>query len=430
MTDGPRGQAPTPALIRSFVLAVGLGLYAVGVARPDVALLAVPFVVHLAWAFAVRSPGGFEATATPRGVVIPEGDSVPLTVEAATAWPRALVAVQWPMRHGVSLDPDTGTVLDTDGGTTVAVEPERWGRYTMDAATVSVRDLSGSWQATAKTTPATITVRPASATLDGGSGVAHPIGIVGAHRSRDRGDGSELADVREFRPGDRLRRINWRVTSRLGSLHVNSTLTERDTDVLIVADTHHDIMPANPDATTSLDSTVRAVAAISRHYVGFGDRVAVHDLGRRIGHVRPGSGPRQARVVLNVLSRANRDSSPFQPMRRVPSITNGTLVFFCSPLLERESQDELVRLRRLGAEIVGVDTLPEGVGQFKDIASFRKDSYLGEAWMARRIERDDAVERLRSLGIPVTPWRGTGSLASVLLSMEAARSAPRRVMGR
>ena len=49
--------------------------------------------------------------------------------------------------------------------------------------------------------------------------------------------------------------------------------------------------------------------------------------------------------------------------------------------------------------------------------------------MLRRIERDGVIERLRSLGIPVTPWRGTGSLASVLLSMEAARSAPRRVMG-
>ena len=135
-------------------------------------------------------------------------------------------------------------------------------------------------------------------------------------------------------------------------------------------------------------------------------------------------------MVLNVLSRANRDASPFQPMRRVPSVTNGTLVFFCSPLLERESQDELIRLRRLGAEVVGVDTLPEGVGQFADVADFRRDTYLGEAWMLRRMERDDAVERLRQLGIPVTPWRGAGSLASVLLSMEAARSAPRRVFGR
>lgn len=430
MTSAQPNQAPTAALIRSFTLAVIFGLYAVIVARPDVALLAVPFVVHLVWAFVGRTAGGLDADVRPRAVVIPEGGSVPLTAQAATPWPDGLLAVQWPVSSGVALDPDTGTLLEVGDSAVVAAEPERWGRYRMAPATVSARDLSGSWQASARTSPSTITVRPASATLDGGSGVAKPIGIVGAHRSRDRGDGSELADVREFRPGDRLRRINWRVTSRLGHLHVNSTLTERDTDVLIVADTEHDITPAAPGATTSLDSTVRAIAAISRHYVGFGDRVAVHDLGRRIGHVRAGSGPRQARVVLNVLARAHRDSSKFQPMRRVPTVASGTLVFFCSPLLDREAQDELVRLRRLGAEIVGVDTLPDGVGQFKDISSFRKESFLGEAWMVRRMERDDAVERLRALGIPVTPWRGTGSLGSVLLAMEAARSAPRRVVGR
>ena len=135
-------------------------------------------------------------------------------------------------------------------------------------------------------------------------------------------------------------------------------------------------------------------------------------------------------MVLNVLSRANRDVPDWDALRPVGTVTSGMLVFFCSPLLERESCDELVRLRRLGAEVIGVDTLPEGIGQFRDIGSFRRESFLGEAWMIRRMERDDAIARLRSVGIPVTAWRGSNSLASVLLSMEAARSAPRRVAGR
>lgn len=422
--------AATHAQIRSAVLTVGLAVLAVVAARPDLAGLMVPFVAHLAWGLwnHPRWAGRGESSVgvRNRSVVIPEGGAVPVTVRATHPWRRALVAAQLPVRPGLSFDPDTGAVLSVDDAT-VTVEPDRWGRYQLDGATVSVRDPSGSWQAHTTTDPLSITVRPASSTLDGGSGVAHPIGIVGAHRSRYRGDGSDLADVREFRTGDRLRRINWRVTSRLGQVHVNSTLTERDTDVLIVADTLLDI--ATADGATNLDATVRAVAAISRHYVGFGDRVAVHDLGYRIGHVPPGSGPRQARVVTNILSRANRDARDRYQIRRVPKVTSGTLVFFCSPLLERETQDELVRLRRLGAEVVGVDTLPEGLGELADAASFGRDSYLGEAWTIRRIERDHALARLRALGIPVTAWRGTGSLGSVLLSMEAARSAPRRVVG-
>ncbi|MHA6513798.1 DUF58 domain-containing protein [Tessaracoccus sp. Z1128] len=422
----------TPALLRSLAAAAVSGVLAIVAQRADVAVLMAPFVVHLAWGWWGRRRAEPELEVRPRAVVIPAGESVPLVARAVGAWPSALVAVQWPVRPGIALEPDSGTALDAvvPEGVRVAVQPERWGRYDVGPGTVAVTDLSGSWRASTALPRAQVTVRPASSTLEGGSGVAHPIGIVGMHRSRHRGDGSDLADVREFRPGDRLRRINWRVTSRLGKVHVNSTLTERDTDVLIVADTLLDVVPAAPEEPTSLDATVRAIAAISRHYVGFGDRVAIHDLGRRIGHVRSGTGPRQARVVLNQLSRANRSVPDWDMLRPVGTVTSGMLVFFCSPLLERESQDELVRLRRLGAEVIGVDTLPEGIGRFEDIASFRRDTFLGESWMIRRMERDDAIERLRTIGIPVTPWRGTSSLASVLLSMEAARSAPRRVLGR
>lgn len=422
----------TRALLRSVAVAAALGVVAIVARRADVAVLMAPFVVHLAWAWGNRRKTSAEVEVRPKAVVVPEGESVPLVARVDHPWPSALVAAQWPVRPGISLDPDTGTVLDAAApdGVVVAVQPERWGRYDVGQGVIAARDLSGSWQASTTVPRVTVTVRPASATLEGGSGVAHPIGLVGMHRSRRRGDGSDLADVREFRPGDRLRRINWRVTSRLGALHVNSTFTERDTDVLIVADTLLDIVPATPGSPTSLDATVRAIAAISRHYVGFGDRVAIHDLGRRIGPIRAGTGPRQARVVLGQLSRANRDVPDWSTLRPVGTVTSGMLVFFCSPLLEREAQDEIVRLRRMGAEVIGVDTLPEEIGRFDDIASFRRDTFLGEAWMIRRMERDAAVARLRSLGIPVTPWRGTGSLASVLLSMEAARSAPRRVLGR
>lgn len=422
----------TPALLRSLAIAAVLGVLAIAAQRSDVAVLIAPFVVHLAWAWAVRLRGEPEVEVSAKAVVVPEGESVPLVAGVVQAWPSSLVTVQWPVWPGIAVEPDAGTVLDAvaPGGSRVAVQPERWGRYDVGPGSVAVADLSGSWRAWARMPRVQITVRPASSTLEGGSGVAHPIGMVGMHRSRHRGDGSDLADVREFRPGDRLRRINWRVTSRLGKVHVNSTLTERDTDVLIVVDTLLEVDASDSRAATCLDATVRAVAAISRHYVGFGDRVAVHDLGRRIGHVRSGTGPRQARVVLGVLSRANRSVQDWDLLRPVGTVTSGMLVFFCSPLLEREAQDELVRLRRMGAEVIGVDTLPEGVGRFEDIAVFRRDTFLGEAWMMRRMERDDAIERLRGIGIPVTPWRGTSSLASVLLSMEAARSAPRRVLGR
>lgn len=418
---------PTHALLRSVLIGAVLVVFAVLWGRPDLLVLAAPFVVHAAWALASRPSTAPEVTVRPRAVVVPEGDAVEVTADLRGAPPGTLAVAQWPQLASSAFDPVSGTVFGVAGeGVVTTFEPLRWGCYTLGPGLVACTDPSLSWRAWTGTREVSVTVRPVSSTLDGGSGVAHPIGLAGVHRSRHRGDGSDLADVREFRPGDRLRRVNWRVTSRFGSLHVNSTLTERDTDVLIVADTLHDIAPPDETAPTSLDATVRAIAAISRHYSGFGDRVAVHDLGLRIGMIRPGTGPRHARVVLGVLSRARRAMDDWDRIRRVRRIASGTLVFFCSPLLARDVQDELVRLRRLGAEVIAVDTLPEGVGGIEDIVAFPKDSFVGEAWWFRKMERDDVLERLRAHGIPVTPWRGAGSLASVLLAMEAARSAPRR----
>lgn len=423
----------TAALARSVWVSVVLGLLAVVAGRLDLLVLAVPFVVHAVWAF-LRRPRQFaEPTVTPRSATIPEGDSLDLTICSPETGGAVLGVVQWPLASNTRFDPEAATAISVgiDGEVTLTLEPERWGRYRVGPATYALSDLSGGWRAVGSTEPVGVTVRPAAGALEGSSGVAHPIGISGIHRSRHRGDGTDLADVREFVPGNRLKRINWRVTSRVGKLHVNSMLVERDTDVLIVVDTLADPATPDPDAATSLDLTVRAVAAISRHYVEFGDRVAVHDLGRRIGGVRSGSGPRQAKSILTALARADRTAEPYQDgPGRGPSVLGGTLIFFCSPLLDLQVLDHLVRLRRLGGEVVAVDTMPEALGVHGGVGEYRAATGLGEGWVLRRLERDERLLRLRGLGIPVTPWRGPGSLASVLLSMEAARSLPRQSGGR
>jgi uncharacterized protein (DUF58 family) len=45
--------------------------------------------------------------------------------------------------------------------------------------------------------------------------------FIGNQVSRTRGDGIEFADIREWEPGDRRRRINWRASARRSELWVN-----------------------------------------------------------------------------------------------------------------------------------------------------------------------------------------------------------------
>ena len=78
-----------------------------------------------------------------------------------------------------------------------------------------------------------------------------------------------MAEVRPFRAGDRLRRINWPVSSRTGTLHVTATWSDRDTEVVLLLDTEHDlgISEGVDGRASSLDIAVRAAAAIAEHYL-------------------------------------------------------------------------------------------------------------------------------------------------------------------
>ena len=51
--------------------------------------------------------------------------------------------------------------------------------------------------------------------------------LAGDHRSSVLGQGSELAQVRPYVPGDDVRRIEWNVTARTGETHVRVDLAER-----------------------------------------------------------------------------------------------------------------------------------------------------------------------------------------------------------
>ena len=63
----------------------------------------------------------------------------------------------------------------------------------------------------------------------------HPVGLVGQHRSARVGGGTELAEIRPFRTGDRLRRIHWPVSLRTGALHVTTTYADQDAEVRLVS---------------------------------------------------------------------------------------------------------------------------------------------------------------------------------------------------
>src|SRR5207248_11299402 len=125
-------------------------------------------------------------------------------------------------------------------------------------------------------------------------------GLVGAHHSRRPGEGGELAGVRMFGPGDRLRRIDWRVSLRTRQLYVASTLSDRDAGVVLGLGVLHAAGRSGgvPGTRSVLDTTVRAAAGIAEHYLHRGDRVALLEYGFRARRLRAASGRRPYHTAL------------------------------------------------------------------------------------------------------------------------------------
>jgi uncharacterized protein (DUF58 family) len=314
----------------------------------------------------------------------------------------------------------------SDGGPldlTVDLRSVRWGRRVVGIQRVLCTSAFGAYRTTGLTAePVRLSTLPLRERFAATDVVPRPAGVVGLHRSRRAGDGSEFADVRPFRPGDRLRRINWPVSSRTGELHVTSTYSDLDTEVMLLLDTEHDLGRSEgvDGRASSLDTAVRAAAAVAEHYLRHGDRVSLIDLGERVRNVPAGTGRRHLRRILDILVVASPNVSRGSPPGRVRRLRAGDLVIAFSPLTGTAVMNHIAAIVQRGHTVIVVDTLPEIVVQDDPEMVWRS-----LAWRIRLLERSAEIERLGDLGVPIVRWLGDGSLDEVLRDVSRTAGAPR-----
>ena len=299
---------------------------------------------------------------------------------------------------------------------TLEVSPRRWGVRVLGEEKVG---LTGPW-AGYRWGPVLLPGRsmwvlPSTTPFDSKAEAPHPIGLVGRHRSRRPGDGTEFASIRPFHAGDRLRRINWRVSLRSDSLHVVTTRAEQDTGVLLVVDAlaDHGRSDGIGGASSSLDITVRAATAIAEHHVRTGDRVSLRVIGAGQEVVGYGSGARHLRLIQGRLTRI-RAGEPrrLQAERMQFRATAGTVVMVLSPMLADAIGTVVALLASRGLPVMVIDTLP--LDAVPAVAEGTDPAVADLAWRMRRIEREQQLARLAGLGCPVVAWRGPGTLDDVL----------------
>ena len=173
------------------------------------------------------------------------------------------------------------------------ISPRRWGRRVLGQERVAFATRWAGYRWGPVTLPGLqMQVLPGPTAYTSRAETPQPKGLVGAHRSARSGSGTEFAGIREFQPGDRLRRINWRISSRTRGLHATTTRAEEDAGILLVidADADHGRSGGVDGAASSLDLTVRAAAALAENAVRRGDRIALKVVAAAAGSCGSGRG--------------------------------------------------------------------------------------------------------------------------------------------
>jgi uncharacterized protein (DUF58 family) len=349
-----------------------------------------------------------------------ESELVDATVTLTASTPVDRVDVLLRLPSGLTTDAANPRGLAMKEGETrdidLPLRCERWGAFLLGPPLLRVRDRLGfySWEPRAgghaplRVYPAVETVRALLTPLETQV-------FVGNQVSRAKHDGIEFADIREWEPGDRLRRINWRASARRDGLFVNEQHPERNTDVVLFLDTFADV---GSSARGTLDLTVRAAASLAQRFLQRRDRVGLVNFGGFLSWLLPSAGTLQLYKIVDsllqvdvVLSFAAKGVDVLPPRSLPPK----ALVLALSPLLDRRSAGALLDLRARGFDLVVIEVSP-----LPFVAPERDE--LGQlSHRLWRLSRESLRAGYEQAGVPVVEWHAGMPLDVPLEEVRAFR---------
>lgn len=203
------------------------------------------------------------------GPVTQTNEDVPVTLDVSLDQPsRLALEVMGGVPVGASTDDQLLVSIGPDETRASKTVSAGWpvaGVHDFAQATVVATDGFFTETIRAGPTPE-VTVSPRAARLPDIESAIERITIsAGKHDTVRFGSGIEPIDVREYTPGDALKRIDWNVTARLGKLYVRDFEAQTARDVLLVID-HRTSLAVGAPAESKLDY-LREVALATTNYV-------------------------------------------------------------------------------------------------------------------------------------------------------------------
>ena len=402
-------------------LAAVLLFGALALRRPELAILALPFALPPALGLRLARAPEIRVEVEPERTTAIEGEELELelTVSSPTPVERLEIVLVLPAGLEVLSGEHAQSLRlgwDDERTLPLRLRCARWGNYDLGDVRLRARDRLGLlvWEEAVDRrqrirvypTPEALRriVRPVVTQLYTGNEVA-----------RQKGDGLEFADLREFVAGDRVRSINWRASARRGDLVVNERHPERNADVILFLDTFAD---ARRGDRSTLDLAVRATATLASRYLERRDRVGLVSFGGILRWLTPGMGSTQRyRIVDALLESEVVFNYAWKDVSVIPSrvLPPAALVVAITPLLDDRVVEVLADLRARRYDLAVVEVAPT---DFARPGPSEVEQLAYRLWLLRREEIRARYERL---GVAVATWEDEQPLDAVLERVRAFR---------
>lgn len=369
MVSGDGSLRPDPRLPAYLVAGLGAVVLAITTQRHELVALGAPFIALLALGLRDRRPLNLRGQVTLRTDRATEGDEIEGTIDLE--WDgEAEVDVMLAGGRGmepVEPSPVLGWSLPTGSEAErlpFTLRARAWGVHESGALWVRARRPGSLLTTEVKLAPGpAVRVLPTELRLSRLLKPGEPRAIAGMHTARLRGHGTDFAEMRPYRPGDRLRDLSWGTSARLGIPWVRVNHPERTGTVVILLDA----MFSDVQRTDALARAARAAWAVASMHLRAQDRVGLLARGRTTAWLPPRGGRRARLMVLDELlavGGAAEDPTLRRYRRTRATIPADALVVGVTSLRSQTFVPELLHHRRVGHTTVALvvdttDLLPQ-----------------------------------------------------------------------
>jgi len=225
--------------------------------------------------------------------------------------------------------------------------------------------------------------------------------FTGAVNIRNPGEGSNFYNLREYIPGDPMKKVNWAATARSGGkMMVNEYERDAVSDIILIIDSRS-VSETGPVSRNSLVYSTRAAASLSQYFLSRRDSVGLVVYSDEIVSVDRDTGKKQLYVLLTKLAGAiAKGNTPLKVVtnRIMPHINRGSPIIILSPLEDDPTIVDAVR--DLRARNFDVTVLSPSSLEFEfDAKRLDRTGYE-----VLKTERDILMSELRGLGAFVMDW--------------------------